>query len=115
MHGFVGTLEELKSSLKLGLYIGFNGIIFKKIEGIDFKKVIFETPLQKILIETDCPYLTPPTFPEKRNNPLAVKYILKEISEIKKISQEDLEKFINENARNLFNLLKIKLSEIVGC
>jgi len=104
MHGFVGTLEELKSSLKLGLYIGFNGIIFKKIEGIDFKKVIFETPLQKILIETDCPYLTPPTFPEKRNNPLAVKYILKEISEIKKISQEDLEKFINENARNLFNL-----------
>lgn len=63
LHGFVGTLEELNKYLSLGLFIGFNGIIFKKIEGIDFKRIIKETPLDKILVETDCPYLAPPNFP----------------------------------------------------
>ena len=104
IHCFTGNWKQAKECLKMGLYIGFNGIIFKKIEGIDFKEIILGTPLEKILIETDCPYLTPPTFPEKRNNPLAVKYILKEISEIKKIPQENLEKITTENAMKLFNL-----------
>lgn len=103
-HGFVGNTKELQKYLDFGYYIGFNGIIFKKIEGIDFKEIIFKTPLEKILIETDCPYLAPPAFPEKRNNPLAVKYILKEISEIKKIPQENLEKITFENAIKLFSL-----------
>ena len=58
-HGFVGNAEELKEYLNFGYYIGFNGIIFKKIEGIDFEENIRQTPLERILIETDCPYLTP--------------------------------------------------------
>ena len=58
MHGFVGTIDQLKEYLKMGFYIGFNGIIFKKIEGINFEENIKNTPLDRILIETDCPYLT---------------------------------------------------------
>ena len=103
-HGFVGNLKELQKYLDFGFYIGFNGIIFKEIEEIDFKENIRKTPLERILIETDCPYLAPLDFPEERNNPLTTKYILKEISEIKKIPQENLEKITNENARKLFNL-----------
>ncbi len=103
-HGFVGNLKELQKYLDFGFYIGFNGIIFKEIEGINFRENIRKTPLQRILIETDCPYLAPPAFPEERNSPLATKYILKEISEIKKISQENLEKITTENAKKLFNI-----------
>jgi len=104
MHGFVGTTEQLKEYLKMGFYIGFNGIIFKKIEGINFEENIKNTPLDKILIETDCPYLTPPNFSEERNNPLAVKYIVEKIAKIKNESFEKIIEVTTENAKKLFKL-----------
>jgi TatD DNase family protein len=102
-HAFVGNLEELKSYLDLGYFIGFNGIIFKKIEGISFEENIKNTPLKRILIETDCPYLTPPQV-EGRNEPLYVKYIVEKIAEIKNISFEEIAKKTCENAKNLFKI-----------
>jgi TatD DNase family protein len=104
MHGFVGTLEQLHEYLKMGFYIGFNGIIFKKIEGIDFEENIKNTPLDRILLETDCPYLTPPGFPEERNNPLGVKYIAERIAQIKNISFNKVAKATTENAKALLKL-----------
>jgi len=104
MHGFVGTLEQLQEYLRMGFYIGFNGIIFKEIEGINFKENIKNTPLEKILIETDCPYLTPPDFPEKRNNPLSVKYVAEEIAKIKNLSFEKIAEITTKNAKELFRL-----------
>ncbi len=97
-HGFVGNLEELQKYLDFGYYIGFNGIIFKKIEGINFKENIKRTPLDRILVETDCPYLTPPLLAEDlvragplpiRNEPLYVKYIAEEIAKIKNLKRND--------------------------
>ena len=102
-HGFVGNLEELQKYLDFGFYIGFNGIIFKSIAGIDFEKNIKETPLEKILIETDCPYLTPPQA-EGRNEPICVKYVAEKIAEIKNLSFQDLAKITTENAKNLFKI-----------
>jgi TatD DNase family protein len=104
MHGFVGTTEQLQEYLKMGLYIGFNGIIFKKIEGINFEEIIKETPIEKILIETDCPYLTPPNFPEERNNPLGVKQVAQEIAKIKNLSFEKIAEITTKNAKELFKL-----------
>lgn len=102
-HGFVGNLEELKAYLNLGFYIGFNGIIFKSIEGISFEENIRKTPLDKILIETDCPYLTPP--PESgRNEPLYVKYVAEKIAEIKNINYQEMSEIITENAKKLFKI-----------
>lgn len=103
-HSFVGNLEELKQCLNFGYYIGFNGIIFKNIPGINFEEVIRETPLDKILIETDCPYLSPPPFQNQRNNPLYVKYVAEEITRIKKISFEKVAEITTKNAKELFNL-----------
>jgi len=103
-HGFVGTVKELKEYLNFGYYIGFNGIIFKNIEGIDFKENIKHTPLERILLETDCPYLIPPGFEEKRNNPLGLKIIGKYLAEIKKVSFEEIAEITTENARRLFKL-----------
>jgi len=104
MHGFVGTLEQLKEYLKMGFYIGFNGIIFKKIEGINFEENIKNTPLERILIETDCPYLTPPNFNEERNNPLGVKYIAEKIAEIKNVAFEKVTEITTKNAKELFKI-----------
>lgn len=104
MHGFVGTTEQLQKYLDLGFYIGFNGIIFKTIEGIDFEENIRKTPLEKILIETDCPYLPPPPFENQRNEPLYVKYVAEKISKIKNLSFEEIAKITTENAKKLFKI-----------
>ena len=115
MHGFVGTLEQLKEYLKMGFYIGFNGIIFKKIDGINFEEIIKETPLDRILIETDCPYLTPPIgvnprcHPRQsastiRNEPPNVKYVAQKIAEIKNISYEKVAEITTQNTKELFKL-----------
>lgn len=104
MHGFVGNTEQLKEYLKMGFYIGFNGIIFKKIEGIDFEENIKNTPLDRILVETDCPYLTPPDFSEERNNPLGVKYVAQRIVEIKNVSFDKVAEITTHNAKTFFQL-----------
>lgn len=104
MHGFVGTLEQLQEYLKMGLYIGFNGIIFKKIEGINFEEITRETPIEKILIETDCPYLSPPNFPEERNNPLGVKFVVQKIAQIKNLDFEKVAEITTKNAKELFKI-----------
>ena len=88
----------------MGFYIGFNGIIFKKIEGINFDEIIKNTPLERILIETDCPYLTPPNFNEERNNPLGVKYIAEKIAEIKNVAFEKVTEITTKNAKELFKI-----------
>jgi TatD DNase family protein len=103
MHGFVGTSEQLQEYFKMGFYIGFNGIIFKTIEGINFEENIKKTPLDRILIETDCPYLTPPQI-EGRNEPIYVKYVAEKIAKIKNLSYEEISKITTENAKKLFSL-----------
>ena len=115
MHCFVGSLEQLQRYLEMGFYIGFDGIIFKKIEGIDFEEIIKNTPLDKILIETDCPYLTPPISVNQRlnqresagmlrNEPIFVKYIAERIAKIKGLNFEEIAKITTENAKRLFNI-----------
>lgn len=103
-HSFVGTSEELKQYLGLGYYIGYNGIIFKKIEGVNFEEIIKETPLDKILVETDCPYLAPPPFLGERNTPLYLNYIVERVAEIKKETPEKIVEITVQNTRELFKI-----------
>lgn len=103
-HGFVGTVEQLQKYLDPGFYIGFNGIIFKKIEGINFEENIKNTPLEKILIETDCPYLSPPEFEKERNEPTAVECVAERIAQIKNVSFEKVAEITTQNARELFKI-----------
>ena len=100
VHCFSGTIEQAKKYLEMGFYLGFTGIIFK----LDLDNIIKETPIEKILIETDCPYLTPPEAGAERNEPIFVKYIVKRIAELKNLSFEDVAKTTTENAKNLFKI-----------
>lgn len=97
VHCFTGNLEQAKKYLEMGLHLGFNGIIFK----LDLDKIIKKTPLEKILLETDCPYLSVPGY-KKRNDPLGVKLISQKIAKIKKISVKNLVAAATHNAQNLF-------------
>jgi len=103
-HGFVGNTDELQGYLDFGFYIGFNGIIFKQIEGIDFEANIKKTPLDRMLVETDCPYLTPPQKENQRNIPLFVKYVVERIAKIKETSVDEVERVTTDNAKKLFKL-----------
>ena len=100
IHCFTGNWEEAKKYLEMGFYLGFNGIIYK----LDLEDVIKKTPLEKILLETDCPYLTPPQIGSQRNEPLFVKYIAQRIAEIKNLDYEKVVKATVQNARELFKI-----------
>jgi len=99
IHCFTGNWQQAERYLAMGLYLGFNGIIFK----LDLAEIIKKTPLEKILIETDCPYLTPPLM-EGRNEPLYLKYVAERIAEIKKKSYKEIAEITTRSAKKLFNL-----------
>jgi len=99
VHCFSGNWEEAQKYLAMGLSLGFNGIIFK----LNVDEVIAKTPLERILIETDCPYLIPPPM-KGRNDPLYVKYVAERIAKIKNLSYEEISDITAENAVKLFNL-----------
>jgi len=99
IHCFTGSWEQAKKYLEMGFYIGFNGIIFK----LKLDEIIQKTSLNRILIETDCPYLTPRPM-TGRNEPLYVKYVAEKIAKIKQISYKETAKITTQNARELFRL-----------
>ena len=98
-HCFTGNWEQAKKYLEMGLYLGFNGIIFK----LNFDEIIKKTPLDRILIETDCPYLTPPP-KEGRNEPLYIEYVARKIAEIKNVYFEKVAEITTQNAKKLFKI-----------
>ena len=100
IHCFSGNWEEAQRYLDLGFYLGINGIIYK----LDLKDVIEKAPLDKILLETDCPYLTPPKAGVERNEPIFVKYIAETVAETKKISLEQVAEITTKNAKELFGI-----------
>ena len=101
IHCFTGSLEEAQEYIKLGFYIGLNGIIFK----LDLDEVIKNIPIENILVETDCPYLTPPVEGrDKRNEPIFVKHIIQKIADLKGLSFQEVAEKTTKNAKELFNI-----------
>jgi len=98
-HCFTGTIKDAFDYLNLGLYLGFTGIIFK----LNLDKVIKKIPSDRILIETDCPYLTPPS-KSGRNEPIYLKEIIKKIADLRGVSEKEIEKISTNNAKKLFKL-----------
>ena len=97
------NIELVKQALKLGYYISFSGnITFKNAKSDEIIKAV---PLDKILIETDCPYLSPEPNRGKRNTSANLIYIAKKIAEVKEITVEDVSKITYENCKILFNIM----------
>lgn len=100
IHCFTGSWEEAQKYLEMGFYLGINGIIDK----LDLNEVIEKTPLDKILVETDCPYLTPKAEDGRRNEPIFIKHVIKKIAELKHISFDEAVETTFQNAKILFNI-----------
>lgn len=103
MHCFSGSCEMAKILTDLGLYISFAGqVTFKNAPKV--KEVSKAVPIDKLLIETDSPYLTPEPFRGKRNNSSYVKFTCEEIAKIRGISNEELAKITLENGKKFYNI-----------
>jgi TatD DNase family protein len=103
MHCFPGDWSYAKVILDMGLYISFTGLItFSKNYGTF--EVIKNTPLDRLMIETDCPFMSPEPYRGKRNEPVYVIEVAKKIAEIKKLPLEKVAEQTSENAVELFKL-----------
>lgn len=103
LHCYSGSLELSREFIKLGFYISLAGpVTFAKARVP--KLVAKEVPFDKLLIETDSPYLTPEPFRGKRNEPKYVRYVAEEIARIRNISVDEVAEKTKENFKTLFNL-----------
>ena len=103
MHCFSGSFDEARRYLNLGFLISFTGVItFAHYEGEALAKI----SLNKIMVETDCPYLTPEPHRGKRNEPLFVEFVAREVARVKNETYEEVERITTENAKILFSKIK---------
>jgi TatD DNase family protein len=101
-HCFSGTAAEAEQALALGFYLGIGGVATFKNGGLD--QVLPDVPLDKILLETDCPYLAPVPHRGKRNEPAYLPLMARRIAEIKNVPLAEVAEKTTANSRKLFNL-----------
>lgn len=101
VHFFAGTTEEAKMFLDLGYYISFTGVITFASE---YRELVDFVPLDRILSETDCPYVTPAPHRGKRNEPMFVSEVVRAIAEIKGLNEIEAGKALVSNALRFWNL-----------
>ena len=100
-HFFAGNTEISEQFIDLGFYISFTGVItFAK----DYEKVVKEISLNRILSETDAPYVSPTPFRGKRNEPSHVREVVKKIAELKDISEQEVADQIKRNVKELYRI-----------
>jgi len=101
MHFFTGTLDDTKKLLEMDFYFTFGGLItFNR----SFDEIIKFIPLDKILLETDAPYVSPAPYRGKRNEPLYIIETAKKMAELKGVSFEEICRQTTENAKEIFKI-----------
>ena len=102
-HCFSGNSEFAQKCIEKGYYIAIGGVVtFKNAK--DLKEVAKITPLDKLLLETDAPYLAPVPFRGKLNSPVYLRYIAQEIAQLKELEIEEVKKQTTINAKRIFNI-----------
>lgn len=102
-HCYTGNLEYAKKVIDIGFYVSFSGIVTFK-NAIEIKEAAKGIPIEKMLIETDCPFLTPIPHRGKRNQPLFVKHVAEEIAKIREIPIEEVAEITSKNTKKLFGI-----------
>ena len=103
IHCFSGNWEMARACLDMGFYLSIPGTItFKKSE--EHHKLVRDLPLDRMLVETDCPFLAPHPFRGKRNEPAYVQYVAEAVAVIKGLERKTLAEITTRNAQKLFNL-----------
>lgn len=104
IHCYSYTKESAKEFLKMGYYFGIGGVLtFKNAKKL--KEAVMEIPMDRILLETDSPYLAPEPNRGKRNSSLNIPYVVKELAQLKGITEEEVINITTENTKRLFHLV----------
>ena len=102
-HCFSGDYEFAGKVVRAGFYVSIPGVItFRNARTL--QEVVAETPLERLLIETDCPYLSPEPYRGKRNEPIYLKYLAEKLAEIKGVDLEEVARITTDNAKRLFKI-----------
>lgn len=106
VHCFTGNRETLDQYLSMGFSIGITGWICDDRRAKELREAVRQIPLDRILVETDAPYLTPKNVPNlnRTNVPQNVKYVVKELAKYRNVSEETLVEQVRENTKRLFSL-----------
>ena len=103
MHCFSGSWETARECLDMGFCLGFGGALtFKNAK--KNVEVAAKAPLDRLVIETDCPYMAPVPFRGKRNDPTKTLYVLQKLAELRAMAPEDLAPVLFENGQRLFGI-----------
>lgn len=104
LHCFSGSVEMAREVINLGMYIGMGGVVtFKNAKKA--VEVIKDIPIERLVLETDCPYLSPVPFRGERNNSAMIKYVAEKIAEIKGITAHEV---LSITSRNSFKVYEIE-------
>ncbi len=103
MHSFSGSVETMQKLVELGYYIAYGGMLTFKNAKKPVQSAI-ETPLERLLVETDSPYMTPVPHRGERNTPEHVRLVVEKLAELKKMRFEEIEEMTTNNAIRLFAL-----------
>ena len=102
-HCFSGSVEFMRECVKQGWFIALGGVVTFK-NAIKMKKVTKEVPLEKLMLETDSPYLTPVPYRGKPNKPAYVKYVAEEIAQLRNMALEEIIDITTSNAEEFFGI-----------
>jgi len=103
IHCFTGGPDRARAYLDLGLYLSVAGVItFKNAD--DLREAVRIAPLDRLLIETDCPYLAPIPYRGKRNEPAYVRHVAEKVAEVKGLPVEEVARATTENTRRFFRI-----------
>ena len=102
-HCFSGSVEFMKECVKQGWHIALGGVVTFK-NAVKMKDVAREVPLDKLVLETDSPYLTPVPFRGKENKPAYTRYVAEEIAKIRGVNVEEIIDITTRNAEEFFNI-----------
>lgn len=105
VHCYSYSAEMALAYVKMGFYIGIGGVVTFK-NGKKMKEVVEALPMERILLETDSPYLSPEPNRGKRNSSLNLPYVAQKIAEIKGISYDEVVKITSQNAKRMYRLQK---------
>jgi TatD DNase family protein len=101
-HCFNGTVEEGRRAIDLGLHLGVGGVVTFKNAGVD--KTVAQLPLEKMMLETDAPYLSPAPKRGKRNEPSFMKFTAQKLADIFELSVEEINEKTTGVAKRLFRV-----------
>ena len=104
-HAYSGSVEMMREAVEHGFYIGLGGVVtFKNAKKL--KETVEAIPLERILLETDCPYMAPEPHRGTRNDSSNIPYVVAKIAELKGITAEEVERVTEANARRLFTKVR---------